>query len=216
MTDTTLSRRIIGAAWPRHFSEPIALAMGRNIAAVGLPEWSEDDQRYARALQTLLEVDEITGLATELDGVQGPPEDPVSGGSDDIGDVSWVVPTVTLRYPSNVEGLPGHHWSRAMAMATPIAHKGVIAGAKVLAATMIDLIENPALLDAAWTYLREEQLAGTEYEPFIGPDDPPAIEKNRDTMAEFRDRLEAFYYDAARFDSYLEQLGVDYPQLERP
>jgi aminobenzoyl-glutamate utilization protein B len=216
MTDTTLSRRIIGAAWPRHFSEPIALAMGRNIAAVGLPEWSEDDQRYARALQTLLEVDEITGLATEFDGVQGPPEDPVSGGSDDIGDVSWVVPTVTLRYPSNVEGLPGHHWSRAMAMATPIAHKGVIAGAKVLAATMIDLIENPALLDAAWTYFREEQLAGTEYEPFIGPDDPPAIEKNRDTMAEFRDRLEAFYYDAARFDSYLEQLGVDYPQLERP
>jgi aminobenzoyl-glutamate utilization protein B len=81
---------------------------------------------------------------------------------------------------------------------------------------MIDLIENPALLDAAWTYFREEQLAGTEYEPFIGPNDPPAIEKNRDTMAEFRDRLEAFYYDAARFDSYLEQLGVDYPQLEPP
>jgi aminobenzoyl-glutamate utilization protein B len=216
MTDTSFERRIVGAAWPRHFNEPIALAMGRNIAAVGLPKWSEDDQLYARALQALLKVDQIKGLATELDGVEGPPESPISGGSDDIGDVSWVVPTVTLRYPANVQGLPGHHWSRAMAMATPIAHKGATAGAKVLAATMIDLLENPELVEAAWVYFREEQLEDTVYEPFIGPNDPPAIEKNRNTMAEFRERLEAFYYDPSRYDSYLDQLGIDYPQLERP
>jgi len=215
MTDATLSRRIVGAAWPRHFNEPIAQAVGRNIAAVGLPEWSEDDQRYARALQELLEADEITGLATELTGVQNPPENPVSGGSDDIGDVSWAVPTVTLRYPSNIEGLPGHHWSRAMAMATPIAHKGVTAGAKVLAATILDLIQDPELVEAAWDYFREEQLQGTVYEPFIGPDDPPAIEKNRDTMAQFRDQLREYYYDPGRYETYLEQLGVEYPQLER-
>jgi aminobenzoyl-glutamate utilization protein B len=190
MTDATMSRRIVGAAWPRHFNEPIAQVMGRNIAAVGLPEWSEDDQRYARALQELLEADEITGLATELTGVQDPPDNPVSGGSDDIGDVSWAVPTITLRYPSNIEGLPGHHWSRAMAMATPIAHKG--------------------------EYFREEQLQGTVYEPFIGPDDPPAIEKNADTMAQFRDQLREFYYDPSRYETYLEQLGVEYPQFERP
>jgi len=216
MTDTTLSRRIIGAAWPRHFNKPIALAMGRNIAAVGLPQWSDDDQRYARALQELLEVEEITGLATELEAVEEPAEDPVSGGSDDIGDVSWNVPTVTLRYPSNIEGLPGHHWSRAMAMATPIAHKGATAGAKVLAATMLDLIENPALLEEAWSYFRDEQLEDTTYEPFIGPDDPPAIEKNRETMAEFKQRLAEYYYDPARYETYLEQLSVEYPQFERP
>ena len=56
------------------------------------------------------------------------------GGSDDIGDVSWNVPTVTLRFPSNIPGLPGHNWANAIAMATPIAHKGAIAGAKVQAA----------------------------------------------------------------------------------
>jgi aminobenzoyl-glutamate utilization protein B len=140
----------------------------------------------------------------------------VSGGSDDIGDVSWNVPTVTLRYPSNIEGLPGHHWSRAMAMATPIAHKGATAGAKVLAATMLDLIENPALLEEAWSYFRDEQLEDTTYEPFIGPDDPPAIEKNRETMAEFKQRLAEYYYDPARYETYLEQLGVEYPQFERP
>jgi aminobenzoyl-glutamate utilization protein B len=103
-----------------------------------------------------------------------------------------------------------------MAMATPIAHKGATAGAKVLAATMLDLFQDPTVVEEAWTYFREEQATEAEYEPFIGPDDPPAIEKNRETMAQFRDRLEAFYYDPSRYDTYLEQLGVDYPQLERP
>lgn len=215
MTDTTMSRRIVGAAWPRHFNRPIALAMDENIRAVGLPDWSEDDQSFAKALQRLMGSDE-SGLATELDGIGEPPELPVSGGSDDIGDVSWAVPTVTLRYPSNVDGMTAHHWSSAMAMATPIAHKGATAGAKVIAATMLDLFQNEELVADADVYFREEQLKGASYEPFIGPEDQPAIEKNRETMAEFKDRLESFYYDASRFDTYLEQLGVDYPQLERP
>lgn len=216
MTDTEMSRRIVGTAWPRHFNKPIALAMNENINAVGLPEWSEDDQRFAEAVQALAEAEEADGLATELDGIQEPPPEPISGGSDDIGDVSWNVPTVTLRFPSNIGGLPGHHWLNAMAMATPIAHKGAVVGAKVLAATMLDLLEDEALREAAWRYFREEQSGDIQYEPFIGPDDPPAIEKNRATMAEFKDRLEGFYYDPARYDTYLEQLGIDYPQLERP
>jgi aminobenzoyl-glutamate utilization protein B len=58
---------------------------------------------------------------------------PTGGGSDDIGDISWTVPTITLRYPSNIPGGPGHNWADGIAMATPIAHKGVIAGAKVQA-----------------------------------------------------------------------------------
>jgi aminobenzoyl-glutamate utilization protein B len=109
-----------------------------------------------------------------------------------------------------------HHWSSAMAMATPIAHKGATAGAKVVAATLIDLLQDEALLSEAWRYLRDEQLQGITYEPFIGAVDPPATEKNAAIMAEFRDRLRGFYYDPARYDSYLEQLGIDYPQLEKP
>jgi hypothetical protein len=62
-----------------------------------------------------------------------------TGGSDDIGDVSWNVPTVVLRYPANIPGLPGHNWANAIAMATPIAHKGVVAGAKVMAPTPSNL-----------------------------------------------------------------------------
>ena len=214
MTDTDMSRRIVGAAYPRHFNKPIALAMDENIKKIGLPTWSEDDQRFAKALQTLMGAEEPQGLATDLAGVSEPLENPVSGGSDDIGDVSWNVPTVTLRFPSNVRGLQGHHWSSAMAMATPIAHKGAVAGAKVIATTMLDLFQNETLVNEAQMYFDDVQTAEEHYEAFIGPDDPPAIEKNRDTMARYRPLLEELYYDPTRFNTYLEQLGIDYPQLE--
>lgn len=215
MTDTTLSRRIVGAAWPRHFNKPIALAMNENIKAVGLPKWDEKDQIYAKALQKLMESEEQEGLATELEGLQEPPENPISGGSDDIGDVSWNVPTVTLRFPSNVKGLQFHHWSSSMAMATPIAHKGATAGAKVIAATMLDLILKPELVQEARTYFQEEQLKDTEYVPFMAPDDDPAIEKNAEIMAAYKDKLKPFYYDAGKYETYLDQLGIEYPQLEK-
>lgn len=214
MTDTGVSRRIVGTAYPRHFNRPIALAMDENIKAVGLPTWSEEDQIFAKAIQQLMGNENPTGLPTELSGIQGPPESPVSGGSDDIGDVSWVVPTVTLRFPSNVGDLQGHHWSSAMAMATPIAHKGATAGAKVIAATMLDMIQNEALVDDARDYFEDVQTKDHQYTPFIGPEDPPAIEKNAEIMAEFKEQLQELYYDPSRYDTYLEQLGIDYPQLE--
>jgi aminobenzoyl-glutamate utilization protein B len=215
MTDTTMRRRVVGSAWPQHYNRPIALAMDENIKAVGLPAWSEDDQVFARALQKLLEVEE-KGLATELVGLRAPSGRPESGGSDDIGDVSWSVPTVTLRFPSNVDGMIPHHWSSAMAMATPIAHKGATAGAKVVAATLLDLLLDENLRTEAWRYFSEEQRKDTAYEPFIGADDVPPAEKNADVMDAFRERQVAFYYDAHRYRTYLEQLGIDYPQLERP
>ncbi len=217
MTDTTVSHRIIGSAWPRHFNKPIAEATYRNIQAVGLPDWSEDDQIFAKAVQKLMEADKQDGLATELEELQGPPDEPISGGSDDIGDVSWAVPTITLRYPSNIDGRQGHHWSSALAMATPIAHKGATAGAKVLAATMLDLILDPTLLEAARDYFENEQIKENgEYKPFISDEDEPAIERNTDVMARYKDQLETYYYDPSKYESYLEQLGIDYPQLEAP
>jgi len=214
MTDTSVSRRIVGAAWPRHFNQPIAIAMNENIKAVGLPTWSEDDQRFAKALQTLMGSEDPQGLATDLSGIGEPPESPISGGSDDIGDISWSVPTVTLRYPANVRGLQGHHWSSAMAMATPIAHKGATAGAKVVAATMLDLVTDQTLVEDAHDYFKEVQTADVQYEPFIGPDDAPAIEKNAEIMAQFKPLLEELYYDPSRYETYLDQLGIEYPQLE--
>ncbi|MFV1987388.1 MAG: amidohydrolase [Gemmatimonadota bacterium] len=212
MTDTEMSYRVRGAAWPRHFNKVIAERMYGHIERVGLPEWSENDQALARAVQKVVENDSTPGLATELDEIGAPVEDRRSGGSDDIGDISWTVPTVTLRFPSNIPGLQGHHWSNAIAMATPIAHKGATAGAKVLARTALDFFLNPELLEEANDYFAE-QTAGQTYESFITADDPPPTDLNTSIMARFRSLLEPFYYDETRFDTYLEQLGVTYPTL---
>lgn len=213
MTDTEMEYRILGTAWPRHFNRPVAELMQKQIEAVGLPSWTDDDQALARAVQEVVESREITGLATEIDSLGPPPEQRSSGGSDDIGDVSWTVPTVTLRYPSNIPGLPGHNWSSGIAMATPIAHKGATAGAKVMARTALQLFLEPERVDDAWDYFRDVQTADEEYIPFITDEDPPAIWLNRDIMQQFKPELERLYFDETRFDTYLEQLGIEYPTL---
>jgi aminobenzoyl-glutamate utilization protein B len=214
MTNTEMTYRILGTAWPRHFNRPIAEAMHGHIRAVGLPEWSEADQTLARAVQRELQNDSIRGLNTQIDTtLQGPQR--ASGGSDDIGDISWVVPTVTLRFPSNIPGLPGHNWSSAIAMATPIAHKGATAGAKVVARTALEMLLTPKLVEEGWKYFREVQTKDMQYTPFIGPDDPPATWLNTQIMAEFRPKLQSFYYDETKFDTYLEQLGIAYPTVRR-
>ncbi len=213
MTDTEMSYRILGTAWPRHFNKVIAERMYEHIKAVGLPEWSEEDQMLARAVQRELGNRNAPGLATKLDTLSGPPARISSGGSDDIGDVSWVVPTVTLRFPSNIPGLPGHNWSSAIAMATPIAHKGATAGAKVMARTALEFFLNPKLVEDAWAYFRDVQTKDIKYTPFITANDPPPTWLNERTMAEYREKLRPFYYDETKYDTYLEQLGIKYPTL---
>ncbi len=214
MTDTELTSKVVGAAWPRHFNKVIAEKMYDNIQVVGLPTWSEEDQQLAVAVQKEVNSRDTTGLATELAPLGLPVVNPVSGGSDDIGDVSWTVPTVTLRFPSNIPGLQGHHWSNAITMATPIAHKGATAGAKVVAMTMLDFLMKPELVDDAKAYFTDVQQKETEYRPMITENDPPPIERNTAIMETFRPELEKYYYDETRYDTYLEQLGVEYPTLK--
>jgi aminobenzoyl-glutamate utilization protein B len=216
MTDTEMSSRILGSAWPRHFNKVIAETMYQNIREVGLPEWSQEDQMLAKAIQKEINSPRDTsGMPTKLDSIRPPIRSFVSGGSDDIGDISWKLPTVTLRFPSNIPGLPGHHWANAVAMATPIAHKGVVAGAEAEAMTLLDFFLQPELVDQAWDYFREEQGMNQEYVPMVGEEDKPAIYLNTEIMQEFRPKLEAFYYDETMYDSYLEQLGITYPTVRK-
>jgi aminobenzoyl-glutamate utilization protein B len=204
----------VGAAWGRHFSKPVAEVTYSNIQAVGLPDWSEDDVRFAEAFQREMGVD-VTGLADSIRALRGPVDlsKSLGGGSDDIGDVSWNMPTVTLSYPSNMSGGPGHNWANGIAMATPIAHKGAVAGAKVQARTLLDLFLDGETVEAAWTYFNDVQTAETVYTPFISPTDQPAIWLNEEIMARWRPEMRPYYYDSNRFSSYLEQLGIEYPTI---
>jgi aminobenzoyl-glutamate utilization protein B len=220
MTKTTVTHEVLGSAWPGHMNKPIAEAMYQNIRLVGLPQWSADDQVLARAAQVEMKAPKtdrrnnpIDGLATKLDSLTAPEAFSIGGGSDDIADISWNVPTVVLRYPANIPGLPGHHWSNAIAMATPIAHKGVTAGAKAEALTLLDMLVKPEVIKSAWTYFNDVQTKDTKYTPLVSATDKPAITLNQGIMAQYRPEMKKYYYNPAKFKSYLEQLGIAYPTV---
>ncbi len=224
MTNTTVTSRVLGSAWPGHFNVPVAEVVRANIAKVGLPAWTEDDQNFAKAFQTMMG-QPVRGLSTAAGGGRGGARPAAlegqpagggggGGGSDDIGDVSWNVPTVTLSFPSNMPGGPGHNWANAIAMATPIAHKGATAGAKVQALTILDILTNPEIVTKAWDYFNNVQTKETKYKSLLRPEDQPAIWLNKRTMDEYRPAMSKLYYDPAKYDTYLEQLGVKYPALK--
>jgi aminobenzoyl-glutamate utilization protein B len=215
MTNTKWSSRILGTAYPRHFNRTVAETMYGNIQKVGLPTWSDADQTLAKGLQKELGNPTQPGLAVKL-GELGKPlplEDNYGGGSDDIGDISWNMPTVTLSYPSNIPGLPGHNWSSAIASATPIAHKGVVAGAKVQAMTILDLLTKPELVTQAWDYFNNVQTKDVKYIPFISRDTPAPTHLNTEILGKYREQMRKYYYDPARYTTYLEQLGIMYPTV---
>jgi aminobenzoyl-glutamate utilization protein B len=212
MTDTTMSERVIGAAWPGHFNKPVAEALHANIKRVGMPQWSEADQQMARAAQTEMKA-KTEGLRTKVPDLK-PPAQFSGGGSDDIAEVSWNLPTVVLRYPGNIPGMIGHHWSSGIAMATPIAHKGATAGAKAHAMTAIDLLTNPELLQAAKAYF-SEQTKTTKWQSLIPPANKPPVDIYKEKMSRFRPQLEKLRYDPAKYGTYLEQLGIQYPTVRK-
>ena len=211
-----ISTRILGSAWPRYFNEPIAQAMYSNIKEVGLPIWDKNDQALAKAVQKEAGNKELKGLPTELDSLRGPvsSRNNWGGGSDDIGDISWTVPTVTLRFPSNIPGLPGHNWLNGIAMATPIAHKGAVSGAKVTAMTLVDLFTDKSLIKDAKKYFKN-QTKETKYQPMIRQTDKPAIELNKEIMRNYRDEMSDYYYDPDKYETYLDQLGIKYPTIKK-
>jgi len=214
MTNTTVTRKLVGTAAPRHFNKTIAEVLQSNIERVGLPAWTAEEQTFAKAVQKVANGPQ-DGLATKMRGLRPPAENPESGGSDDIGNVSWVAPTAPLFYPANIPNLPGHNWANAIAMATPIAHKGVIAGSKVMALSMVDFLTRPELVQAAKTYFTDVQLKTDKPQEFLAESDVPQIQINRETMARFRPEMRKFYYDATKYETYLDQLGVKFPSLAK-
>jgi aminobenzoyl-glutamate utilization protein B len=214
MTQTTSDSTVLGSAWPGHFNKSIAEDAYENAKQVGMPAWSAEDQALAKAIQKELKVPE-QGLDAKLAEMR-PPGNPAlnqGGPSDDIGDVSWTVPTIVLMYPSNIPNLPGHNWANGISMATPLAHKGVIAGAKVQAMTLLDLMLKPDLLTSAWDYFNNVQTKEEKYVRLLRPQDKPAIWMNKTTMDKYRPEMKKFYYDASKYATYLEQLGIKYPTV---
>ena len=72
----------------------------------------------------------------------------------------------------------------------------------------------PELVESAWKYFRDVQTKETKYQPLISASDQPAVHLNKEKMAAFAPELKKFYYDSAKYGTYLEQLGVKYPTVK--
>ena len=208
-TGTTVTHQLLGEAAPGYGNKPLALAVYDNIKAVGMPAWSADDQAFAKAVQTENHL-KLQPLGDQVGPLLGP-DAPSIGASDDVGDVTWTVPTATVMFPSNIPNATMHNVLAAMAMATPIAHKGVVAGAKAVAMTVLDLMTTPQLLVDAQDFFKNVQTKDEKYVSMLTPTDQPAIHRNDALMEGMRPKMEPFYYDAKKYKTYLDQLGVKYP-----
>jgi aminobenzoyl-glutamate utilization protein B len=98
-------------------------------------------------------------------------------------------------------------------MATPIAHKGATAGAKVQALTTLDLMTKPTLITQSWDYFKNVQTKEIKYYPLMRPEDKPPIWMNKTMMERVRPEMRKFYYDPAKYKTYLDQLGIKYPMV---
>ena len=179
--------RILTAIHQRHSNKGMAEAIQRNIELVGLPQWTEQEQAFAKSLQKELGAKE-NGYPVEVKPLKAPSEQQTGGGSSDVGEVTLIAPTATLNFPGIVPGAIGHHWSTVTSGYGQAAWKGLNAGAKVIAATALDLITKPKMLDAV---KKEFQDYSKEhpYKTFLPDGAKPPLELNRELMEKYRDAM---------------------------
>jgi aminobenzoyl-glutamate utilization protein B len=148
-----------------------ARAMYANLEWLGPIAFSDEEQEFGRELQRAAGV-EPTGLDGEVKPFEETPQAP-EGGSTDVADLSWVVPTIHLTVPTAPPGVPWHAWPVVAASGSPVGRRGMVHAARALAATMVDLFRDPDLRAAIQKEF-EAKTAGHRYAPFI-PDGPPPL-----------------------------------------
>jgi aminobenzoyl-glutamate utilization protein B len=192
MTGTTEEYRIIAAGWPQLGMKSIAEAIQTNMDAVGMPKWSEDEQRFARDFQKSAGRKEI-GLRTTVTPLG---EARQAYSSNDSGDVSWTVPAGLFKFPASVPGIEYHEWHAAVTPTSSIAHKGMVAGAKVMAGSILDLMTKPELLQKARAEFAEATKA-TPYFQVLPADAKPPLDLNKAAMDSYRPEMRKFYLNAS-------------------
>jgi aminobenzoyl-glutamate utilization protein B len=144
---------------------PLSRVVYRAMKKVGPPRFDAADRKLARQLQEPLRADfglaEEKQLHEELRPFPVKPYD-ATGGSTDVGDVSWHVPTSGLSAACFALGSPGHSWQNVAAVGSPIGHKGLLVAAKVLALATVDLLGDARTLKEAKADL-QKRLGGRRY-----------------------------------------------------
>ncbi|MBD3617555.1 MAG: amidohydrolase [Gracilimonas sp.] len=145
-------------------------ALQKNLEALGTITYTEEEENFARKIQEATN-SEVVGLDMEINPLEETEEHP-SGGSTDVGDVSFVAPTIRLSATVAPKGTPWHSWAVVATSGMSIGHKGMQYAAKALAMTMVDLFEQPELVEEVKAEFRERK-GDYVYEGMVPPGPPP-------------------------------------------
>ena len=191
-TGTELAKvRVLTAIHQRYANKAAAELYQRNIELVGMPQWTEEEQTYAKALQKELGRPEV-GFPTSVKEIDKPAVTFVGGGSSDVGEVSLIAPLATIKFPGQVPGVINHHWSTTSSNYGSAAWKGLNAGAKAMAASAIDLMTKSDELKK----LKDEFAETSQKNPYHSylPDDAqPPLDMYDELMGKYRPLMEKHY-----------------------
>jgi len=186
-TGTELAEiKILTGVHQRHANKGMAELIQKNMELIGMPAWTEEENTFAKNLQKELGAEE-NGYPTKVGQLRKPSGIEVGGGSSDVGEVTLIAPTATLNFPGSVPGSIGHHWSAVASYYGSAAAKGLNAGAKVMAASAIDLLTKPEVLAAVRKEF-EEYSKTHPYKSFLPEDATPPLDLNRELMEKYRGR----------------------------
>ena len=177
-------------AWPSLGNKAIAEAVQKNWRWWNA-QMAEEEQVRPRVTKSL----EENGLPTKVEPLQAARQ---NSSSNDIGDVTWVVPTGTIRFPVVVPGVQAHHWTAGITPTMSIAHKGAVVGAKVMAASILDLLTSPELRAAAKKQF-DEDTKDMKYFSLLPPGAKPPLDLNREIMEKYRPDEKVLFSRKAEF-----------------
>jgi len=153
-------------------NRPLQEALQRNLELVGAPRFTDPEQEFARSLQRSLGIEETAFNETVAPLADGP--GPVEGGSTDVAEVSYLVPTAGFKVTTAAANIPWHSWAATACHGTGAGVKGAVVAAKVLALTGVDLLTDPELVEEARAFFQEAS-GGRAYESPIPEHQPPPV-----------------------------------------
>jgi len=172
MTDTQVEVKLQGGSWETLINATGAKLLDANLRWIGTPIYTAEEDAFAKKIQAATNVPAV-GMSREIEALDAQVEE---GGSTDVGDVSWIVPTLNLTVVTSPRDAPWHAWPVVATGGTSIGHKGLIVAAKTLAATMVDLYEKPQALREVQAEF-EKKRGDVVFKAYL-PDGPPPVPKD--------------------------------------
>ena len=174
-TQTQLKIELVAGTYERLQNSVLAKLVQKNLELVGGVKYDAREKELALSIVKNLALnDTILNAAERVEPLKDFPKEG-SGGSSDVGDVSWAVPLATFGTATNVPGTPGHSWQNVAVVGSSIGTKGTINAAKVFSLTAIELYTNPSLLKSAKNEFDKARGVDFKYEPLLG-DRKPALD----------------------------------------